>query len=495
MLCKNCVGCGKYICMYKYKRRLMASSNKDSGGDKRYDLDVNNYTEGELIKVIKYPGDILAATPQLISSHINKMIVGAVKKDKGDELVNFLQDVNARLLNYIDARPPVQVPPMNYEVIQSMNNIQEDVHHTTMPKVAKVTNTYDYKFPAGVINPIERRTLTKVISIDSVFRQNYDTTGPSDFIWEMPCTANKVVSLKLVSLELPVMWYTISDKNNSNTFIVKTYNVCTHTDTDDNKVYEDREHLIEIPPGNYMAGDFAMALTNYFFNKGNGLQYMVCAVSSTTTKTIIRAREVTDGGASIYDVDSPNYSQDFYFEIDFGANIVGNCNILRGVGEDASSNPNPTRHENYNVGSFLGFTRRHYTVRRTDTYIDYIYTASTPVTYECYLASESSYGNGRINYVYVSVDDFNKNYIADSVVASTKTYALGDSIMGRVAVNESFSTVMLNTASDRIFKQRDYMGPVNISKFRIRILDKYGRVLDINNNDVSLALEATILYG
>jgi hypothetical protein len=39
------------------------------------------------------------------------------------------------------------------------------------------------------------------------------------------------------------------------------------------------------------------------------------------------------------------------------------------------------------------------------------------------------------------------------------------------------------------------MGPVNISKFRIRLLDKYGRVLDINNNDVSLALEATVLYG
>ncbi len=463
--------------------------------DKAYDLDADNYTDRELVAVVKYGGDIDTATPADISSHINKMIAKAAKKDDGDELVGFLQDVSTKLLSYIDQRRPVQVPPMNYDVMQSMNQVQEDVHHTTTQKVAKVSNTYDYRFPTGVINPIERRTLTKTISIDSVFRQGYDTSGPSDFVWVMPHTEHKVVSLKLVSLELPVMWYTISDKNNSNTFVMKTYNVCTHTDTAGDKVYEDSEKLIEVPPGNYMAGDFAVAMTNYFSNKGGGLQYVVCDVSSTTTKTIFRAREVTDGGESIYDVDSPNYSPNFYFEIDFGANIVNKCNVSGKPAHDASTDPNPTRHESYNVGSFLGFTRRYYKVERSSTYIDYTYTSSAAVTYECYLASESSYGNGRINYIYVSIDDFNKNYITDSVIASTKTYALGDSIMGRVAVNESFSTVMLNTASDKIFKQRDYMGPVNISKFRIRLLDKYGRVLDINNNDVSLALEATILYG
>lgn len=460
-----------------------------------YDLNAENYTETELVSLVKYKGDINDATSSDISSHINKMIVSASNKKDGDTLIKFLQSANTKLLSYIDKRTPVQLAPTNYDVLQSMNQLQEDVHHTTTQKVARVSNTYDYKFPTGVINPIERRTITKIISIDSVFRQGYDTSSPSDFTWVMPHTQQKVVSLKLVSLELPVMWYTISSKNNLNTFVIKTYNVCTHTDINGNKVYEDKEHLIEVPPGNYMAGDFSVAMTNYMLNKGEGLQYIVCDVSSTTTKTIFRARDVTDGGEPIYDLDSPIYSPDFYFEIDFGSNIVNNCSVTKDEYYDSSKTPNPTRHENYNVGSFLGFTRRYYKVERSSTYINYTYTSSSAVTYECYLESESSYGNGRINYIYVSVDDFNKNYITDSVIASTKTYALGDSIMGRVAVNESFSTVMLNTASDKIFKQRDYMGPVNISKFRIRLLDKYGRTLDINNNDVSLALEATVLYG
>jgi hypothetical protein len=460
-----------------------------------YDLNAENYSERELVTVVKYKGDLNTVSAGDMSSHINKMIVSASKKKDSDTLIKFLQSANNKLLSYIEKREPVQLPPMNYDVIQSKNHLQEDVHQTTSDKVANVSNTYNYKFPTGVINPIERRTITKIISIDSVFRQGYDTSSSSDFTWVMPHTQQKVVSLKLVSLELPVMWYTISDKNNSNKFVIKTVNVCTHTDINGNKVFEDKEHLIEVPPGNYMAGDFSVAMTNYLSNKQEGLQYIVCDVSSTTTKTIFRAREVTDGGESIYDVDSPVYSPDFYFEIDFGSNIVNKCNVVNSGSYDMSSSPNPTRHENYNVGSFLGFTRRYYKVERSSTQINYTYTSSSAVTYECYLESESSYGNGRVNYIYVSIDDFNKNYITDSVIASTKTYALGDSIMGRVAVNESFSTVMLNTASDKIFKQRDYMGPVNISKFRIRFLDKYGRALDMNNNDVSLALEATILYG
>jgi hypothetical protein len=64
-----------------------------------------------------------------------------------------------------------------------------------------------------------------------------------------------------------------------------------------------------------------------------------------------------------------------------------------------------------------------------------------------------------------------------------------------VSINESFSTVVYNTSNDRIFKQRDYMGPVNLNKFRIKILDKYGNVIDMNNNDISLSLEVTELYS
>ena len=53
---------------------------------------------------------------------------------------------------------------------------------------------------------------------------------------------------------------------------------------------------------------------------------------------------------------------------------------------------------------------------------------------------------------------------------------------------------MINNANDRIFKQRDFLGPVTMRKFSIEILDKFGKLIDLNNNDFSLSLEMTILY-
>ena len=55
--------------------------------------------------------------------------------------------------------------------------------------------------------------------------------------------------------------------------------MCVNTDTG-GKRFKNNEHFIEVPPGNYMAGDFGVAMTNYFSNKGNGLEYIVCKVSS-----------------------------------------------------------------------------------------------------------------------------------------------------------------------------------------------------------------------
>ena len=81
------------------------------------------------------------------------------------------------------------------------------------------------------------------------------------------------------------------------------------------------------------------------------------------------------------------------------------------------------------------------------------------------------------------------------MITSTGENAIGDNILGRISIDESFSTVLYHKLFDPIFKQRDYMGPVNLNKFRIKILDKYGNVIDMNNNDISLSLEITILYS
>ena len=57
-----------------------------------------------------------------------------------------------------------------------------------------------------------------------------------------------------------------------------------------------------------------------------------------------------------------------------------------------------------------------------------------------------------------------------------------------------FSTYIDNN-NDFIFKKREYFGPVNIKKIRIKLIDKYGKLLVLENVNYSLALKFTQLYN
>lgn len=454
-----------------------------------YELDVNNYSEDELFKVIKYKGDINTITSSKLTDHITQLINNAKYKYDDINTINtltgFLNNVNDKLLSYINIRPPVQFNPTNYDIIQSQNQLQGGNHSVTTDKIIPVVNVNEYKYPTGVINPIEKKITTKIISIDSEFREDYNSSSSSNFVWNLPFTAHKVVSIKLVSLELPIMWHSISEVNKSNTFIIKTYNVVG---------LPDKVHTITLPSGNYMASDFAVALTNYMYNIGEGLQYLICQINPITTKTMIRTREATDGGDNIYDISAPYYSPDFFYIVDFGDSYVTSCGVEKDTTLAYNTN-NDLKHRQYSLGSFLGFSKRYYEVHRTDIYVDYVYNGNNVVTYEGVLQSDSSYGNSHMHYVFISVDDFNKNYITNSIIATNGISSLGDNILGRVSITESFNSILLHTANDKIFKQRDYLGPVNLNKFRIKILDKYGNVIDLNNNNFSMSLEITQLYS
>jgi hypothetical protein len=455
----------------------------------KYELDVNNYSEAELFRLIKYKGDTSTISPLELTSHIEQLIYNSRDKYDDEETINtlvrFLNNVNDKLLSYIEIRPAVQFKPTNYDIIQSQNQLQGGNHSVTTDKIIPVVNVNEYKYPAGVINPIEKKTTTKIISIDSEFRDDYSTTSATNFTWSLPFTAHKVVSIRLVSLELPIMWHSVSEHNKSNTFTITTYNITG---------LPDKVHTIILPSGNYMSSDFAIALTNFMFNTGEGLQYLICQINPITTKTMIRTRENTDGGDNIFDVSAPYYSPNFYYVVDFGDSYTTNCGTEKDTTLAYNTN-NDSKYRQYSLGSFLGFSKRHYEVHRSDTYIDYVYNGSNIVTYEAVLQSESSYGNSHMHYVFISVDDFNKNYITNSIIATNGTNSLGDNILGRVSITESFNTILLHTANDKIFKQRDYLGPVNLNKFRIKILDKYGNVINLQSNNVSLSLEITQLYS
>jgi hypothetical protein len=446
-----------------------------------YDFDINNYTDLELFRFFDIPQN---STSESIIAHIDSIIVGYNIKHPSNQVEHdfreFLENAKTKLVNYSKRNPPIQLKPTNYDVIQSQSVIQEANHSVAAQKVVPVVNTNPYDFPTGVINPIEKRVVTKIINIDSLFRENYSATNSTNFTWKLPNPLNNVVSMNIVALELPNVWYTISRKNNSNKFVIWLYNM---------KGQADIARLIELPDGNYMADAFALTLNNYFQNVKGGLDLLVAVVDPITTKTTIRVRDSkvdNPSSPSPYNVMDSKYSPDFYFTVMF-SNFDVNVSPSQII-EPYLVNLQTT------LGWFMGFRNHIYKVTKNNTFVDNISFSGKSVTYSGFLQSESSYGSSLHNYVFVEINDFNKNFITDSVVSITNQAYIGNNIIARIHINSGSNNIIFNNSADLIFKMREYLGPVNIKRLAIRLLNKFGEPIDLNNNDFSLALEFKILY-
>ena len=328
-------------------------------------------------------------------------------------------------------------------------------------------------YPEGLVNPIERRTITKIICIDSVFRPLIETTNSNNFLWTLANPQNNVISMKIVAMELPNMIYAFSDAKQNNIFQVNLFNI---------KGQADASVLVTIPEGNYMSDDFATMMCNLFQCIGQGLQYLYFVINSSDSKAIIRTITSTDGSGyvSLYDSTSvATYSPNFYFVLNFDVKTTV-CNV------------------NYayykNAGWMMGFRQKTYTVTINNVYTDNI-ASTSPIIYQGFLKSESSYGSSIHNYIFIVVDDFNKNFITDSITSPVlnKSY-IGNNILARITLANGFNCIINDNASDQIFKMRQYLGPINLEKLQISLVDKFGDPIDINKNNYSFAIELTILY-
>ena len=62
------------------------------------------------------------------------------------------------------------------------------------------------------------------LSVDSIFRENYNTTSSSNFTFILPEPITNVISMKITAIEIPNFWYMFSSKKRNNEFKITVYN-------------------------------------------------------------------------------------------------------------------------------------------------------------------------------------------------------------------------------------------------------------------------------
>ena len=77
------------------------------------------------------------------------------------------------------------------------------------------------KFNNNGTNQIDRKTVTKLLTVDSRFRKNYEISRETDFIIDLPYVINNVMELKLSDLEFPATYYPFVEAYENNYFWIQ----------------------------------------------------------------------------------------------------------------------------------------------------------------------------------------------------------------------------------------------------------------------------------
>jgi hypothetical protein len=319
----------------------------------------------------------------------------------------------------------------NYNV--DLNNSYQKLNNKNNTNV--IVNTLPNTIAPGDLNSIKRITLFQNLNLNSCFRNNYYTSSSTDFQYIIPSEIKNVVSMRLASIEIPNAWYLFSHKQKNNVFKI-IINADKNT----------TNYTIVIPDGNYDDESLQFFLNSTYFCESNlesCLKYLRFSIDSKNFKSRFEILE-----------DHPNICK-FTFSLIFF--------------EDINENLQNT------AGWILGF--------RLPTYLSICDN----------IQSEGLFDGSGDKYIYFSLNDYQYNNNSTNIIGFDKSI-MEENILAKIPMVNGKLSIIIDDNNNPLTKTRKYNGPVNIRKISIKIFDKFGNIIDLNNMDFSFTLEVELLY-
>lgn len=479
------------------------------------DYNVDNYEINELVDVIglEYPvtkEDIEDASIFLIKQYnqSSEPLMVAFVKDIREKLEEYLFENNIdEIVREEHGIKTIFAKKPNEDNATFVED-REDHDITIINQDHQTMHQNRVNFPLnprqGFMNKVLRNTDTKIINIDSHFRDTllldasgYDAKSSStDFIVNFNEPLVNVLSMKLMSYEIPVHWYTFSEKYGTNRFMIDNSSVV-------------------IPNGNYTTSELITDITGVL--PGG---FTITLDTKTNRVTIKRTSGTT------------LFSLSFYNNKLLTAHHSAYCGIKYNTTERSGPKID------YNLGWLLGFRKTTYSGELSYT-------------------GEALLDIAGIKYVYITLDDFNHNHNTKQVtnlyqdketfkmpsyykhytdlscvptnvpdtnersnagnkLTQAQIFAINQilldnassdldrhtgnvdsDIIARIQVpysNGNSFRYLINQESSLANNSRQYYGPVTIKRMRVRLVDDKGNDIDLNNMDWSFSIVVEQLY-
>jgi hypothetical protein len=461
------------------------------------DLDINNYTIGELIGFFKldnnYSFDDLDNKEGELISNILKVyndtniiyrneIISFIKTGKqvlaGKILTNNgmnkskereRERINNR--NTTDQTPasfrtqsstPATVDESEDANITNKMNITSHLpdKYNNVGKIINPTSNHPalqrHSIPSNSINGYNVETNVSNYIYNTRFRDNYFGSSSSNCSFTLPNKIKNVIAISLAGIQIPNVSNTFSSVNETNQIFI----------------YEDITGLnaiVAIPSGNYTITTFAPVLEkainqqvigshpNRFTVTVNNNLNTLNIVNSTNTFRINILKKTSSIDA-LYDCAEFDYTHSLNTNYD---------------NSDVKKKIKPSDYFT-TMGYLMGFRQIEYTGSKT---------------YTC----EAPFDDSLQDYYYFELNDYN-DYQNESTYGVLPTYILSKNIIAVIPITSPKYISTFDNNSNDIYKTRNYNSPIDISKISIKILSPEGLLVDLHSVDFSFILQVTTIY-
>jgi hypothetical protein len=316
--------------------------------------------------------------------------------------------------------------------------------------------------------------------VDTRFRPSYASTKSTDIQLTLPYKFEKVVGFRVAAVEMPLTYYAVSAELGNTTFRVDWRDTITPGLNDEDRIHRD---IITIPDGNYETSFESVSDTNLATIEVT-VNTLLRACSSGRDDGPLRLRYTVDrvSGRSIFaqDISAAGWAPIPFaitFNVDRSGNTVDNAAL-------------PTF-----LGWSMGFRAAAYNSGRTASGAQAV-TGTSAMS----LISEGVCSIRGPRYAFIAIDDYNNN-VNNYFISAYKDSVSSPNVVARLNLNSMQQNGQVyrigqddGVSGQLDFRTRVYFGPVDIQKMRITVLDEFGRVLNLNHMDWSMAIVFECMY-
>ena len=382
-----------------------------------FDLDIDNYEIKDLQNFFNLNHNFLENELIQASKHIKLKLSNHTDTHFRDKIYIFIKEAESILLEHM--KKSKIIPAGSTYIIDNTN-----------PSVTNnVTQVYPTHVATGVINPLKKKTITNTFAINTLFR-DFDSKDATDCLINLPYTIKDVISMKVVSVEIPQAIYLINDGSNFIHFYEHTTNI---------------EGTVFFTEGNYNYISLATMMTSQInIQLGTSNRFSVTIDPSNFRTTISNT-------SYIFNIIFVSKIHVFSFE--------------------------------KSIGFTLGY-RKNIEYKNENTYISESLFNPCPTDYLFLEINDFNYSSAS-RLIGLFLDSFlDKNIIAK--LPYKNCYCNLPSL-------DTCTTIFLNEGNI-ISSKRNYFGPIHLQKLSIKLLNQYGEVVNLHNRDFSFTLEMEVLY-